>query len=323
MASEQSNFVRNEIREAVREEVSRLLGSTSATSNSTATGTESSRESNNERPPATPQTQSSSFSDCPSTPTPRTRTLSFEDFYKMRESQRQSGFKISKKKKKGLSTTTSNAPKKSTNVEIKVGIAAQTDGLVKVRRGKTHVVTVSSSATKEEITQKAIEKHRSFDQTFDETVAWVLLYPDFREIQWIPGTTQPFILSNCKQAICKDYKRLTFYLIPLDDVMESLDESGNESSKLSSLPDIRKYALNRVPANSPGSPSVVHIDHEGETAIEIYNTFTFPESEIDKIEPLIHKFEAEAYCTPKKNLTYEHMYSIVENNTWMKHSIIS
>jgi hypothetical protein len=44
----------------------------------------------------------------------------------------------------------------------------------------------------------------------------------------------------------------------------------------------------------------------GETAIEIYNTFTFTESEIDKsdkIELLIHKFEA--YCTPKKNLTYE------------------
>jgi GH24 family phage-related lysozyme (muramidase) len=44
---------------------------------------------------------------------------------------------------------------------------AQTDGVVKVCRGKTHVVTVSLSATKEEITQKAIEKHRSFDQTFD------------------------------------------------------------------------------------------------------------------------------------------------------------
>jgi hypothetical protein len=147
----------------------------------------------------------------------------------MRESQRQSGFKVSKKKKKGLSTT-SNAPKKSANVEIKVGIAAQTDGVVKVRRCKTHVVIVSSSPTKEEITRKAIEKRGSFDQTFDESAAWVLLNPDFREIQWIPGTTQPFILSNHKQAIGKDYKRLTFYLIPLDGVMENSDESGNEFS---------------------------------------------------------------------------------------------
>ena len=92
----------------------------------------------------------------------------------MRERQCQSGFKVSKKKKKA-SSTTSNAPKKSSNVKIKFGIAAQTDGVVKACRGKTHVITVIiSSATKEEITQKAIEKHRSFDQTFDETVAWVL-----------------------------------------------------------------------------------------------------------------------------------------------------
>ena len=129
MASDQSNFVRNEIREVVRKEVSRLLGSTPTTSNSTNV---SSRESNNERPPVTPQTQSSNG---PSVSTPRLSTLSFEDFYKMRESQRQSGFKVSKKKKKA-SSTTSNAPKKSSNVEIKVGIAAQTDGVVKTRRGR-------------------------------------------------------------------------------------------------------------------------------------------------------------------------------------------
>ena len=88
----------------------------------------------------------------------------------MRESQRQLGFKVSKKKKKA-SSTTSNATEKSSNVEIKVGIAAQTNGVVKACRGKTHVITLISSATKEEITQKAIEKHRSFDQTFDKTVA--------------------------------------------------------------------------------------------------------------------------------------------------------
>jgi hypothetical protein len=48
--------------------------------------------------------------------------------------------------------------------------------------------------------------------------------------------------------------------------MENSDENGNESSKLSSLmpvPDIRKYVLNRILANSSSSPSVVHIDHEG------------------------------------------------------------
>jgi hypothetical protein len=38
-------------------------------------------------------------------------------------------------------------------------------------------------------------------------------------------------------------------------------------------------------------------------ALEIYDTFTFTETEQDKIEPLIQKFES--YCTPRKNTTYE------------------
>jgi hypothetical protein len=58
----------------------------------------------------------------------------------------------------------------------------------------------------------------------------------------------------------------------------------------------------------------------GETAIEIYNTFTFTESEIDKIEPLI---SSRLTVRRIKILRTSHMYSIVENNTWMKHSIIS
>ena len=41
----------------------------------------------------------------------------------------------------------------------------------------------------------------------------------------------------------------------------------------------------------------------GDEALEVYDTFTFTETEQDKIEPLIQKFES--YCTPKKNTTYE------------------
>ena len=55
----------------------------------------------------------------------------------------------------------------------------QADGTIKTRRGKTHVITVNSSASKEEIIQKAVEKHSSFDQSFDDTLAYVLLYPDY------------------------------------------------------------------------------------------------------------------------------------------------
>ena len=42
---------------------------------------------------------------------------------------------------------------KSTNVEIKVGLAAQTDGVIKLGRAKTQIITVNSLSNKEEITQ--------------------------------------------------------------------------------------------------------------------------------------------------------------------------
>lgn len=41
----------------------------------------------------------------------------------------------------------------------------------------------------------------------------------------------------------------------------------------------------------------------GDDALEVYDSFTFEEGEQNKITPLIAKFEA--YCSPKKNLTYE------------------
>ena len=41
----------------------------------------------------------------------------------------------------------------------------------------------------------------------------------------------------------------------------------------------------------------------GEEALEVYDTFSFTEEQKDKLVPIIEKFEA--YCSPKKNTTYE------------------
>lgn len=41
----------------------------------------------------------------------------------------------------------------------------------------------------------------------------------------------------------------------------------------------------------------------GDDALEVYNTFTFSDEEKDKIKPVFEKFEA--YCNPRKNLTFE------------------
>ena len=41
----------------------------------------------------------------------------------------------------------------------------------------------------------------------------------------------------------------------------------------------------------------------GDDALEVYNTFTFTAEERNKVEPVLERFEA--YCNPRKNLTYE------------------
>ena len=204
-----SNYVRDEIRAAVREEVSRMLGS-SRTEREVSEGISPSTSLVNLRPSE--------------------RTLSFEEFYEKREEDRQNGFKPPRKKMRGSHSKGQKSTEKSTNVEIKVGLAAQTDGVIKLRRGKTQIITVNSLANKEDIMQKAKAKHASFDQSFDDTLQYSLLYPDFREVVNVPGTNEKFQLSTYKQAIGKEFKRLTFYLIPVDDFTDMSDESDSEAA---------------------------------------------------------------------------------------------
>ena len=71
------------------------------------------------------------------------------------------------------------------------------------------------------------EKLLLFDQTFDGTTPYVLLFPDFSEVNFVPGTKYTFVLSSYKQAISKDYKRLTFFLIPSDEFADRNDDSDD------------------------------------------------------------------------------------------------
>ena len=166
-----SHFIRDEIRTAVREEVSRILGQDQLPSTS---GTQ-----------LEPSSRSTTVRDRTSSSSTTDRTLSFEEFHKKREDERRDGFKPPKKKVE-KSNSTPVVAKKSKNVNINVG---------RVRRGKIQIITVSTSANKEEITQKAVMKHASFDQSFDESLEYVLLYPDFREVIHIPGTKDMFTLG--------------------------------------------------------------------------------------------------------------------------------
>ena len=214
-----ASFLKREIQAAVREEVSRVFAdSTPTTTGARDTDTAS----------AIAETRTSVTCDSQATSSTEDLTLSFSEFYALREEQRQEGFLPPKKKKK-KTLGKSAVPPKDVDVAVKVGIASQVDGVFKSRRGKMHSITVKSNADKGEIIGKAIAKHSSFDQTFDGTIPYTLLFPDFSELNVVPGTKDPFVLSSYKQAISKDYKRLTFFLIPFDEFTNRCDDTDNSS----------------------------------------------------------------------------------------------
>jgi hypothetical protein len=54
---------------------------------------------------------------------------------------------------------------------------------------------------------------------------------------------------------------------------------------------------------------------------EIYNTFHFGESEVDKLEVLLKKFED--YCIPKTNVTViRHRFNNLQKLLWISHRLI-
>ena len=65
---------------------------------------------------------------------------------------------------------------------------------------KTHIFTVNLLANKEEIVQKAVAKRASFDQTFNETLKYALLFLHFREVSHVPGTNDKFTFTS-KQSL--------------------------------------------------------------------------------------------------------------------------
>ncbi len=87
----------------------------------------------------------------------------------------------------------------------------------KTRRNKTHILKVKNDIERDELIEKAVIKHGNFDQSFDHVSPYVLLYPDFSQVYFVPGTNETFFLIKYKEAISKDYKKLTFYLCLRDE----------------------------------------------------------------------------------------------------------
>ena len=63
---------------------------------------------------------------------------------------------------------------------------------LKYIRGKRPPVKVSDKCSTAEFKEAAIEKHSKYDQGFCALEDYVLLYPDFKEVFYLPGSSHLF-----------------------------------------------------------------------------------------------------------------------------------
>lgn len=192
------------------------------------------------------------------------KSLSLEDYKRIKESQRQSRFEP-KGKKSRQGKQASTAPPK--DVAINIGMKKFENGFLKTIRGKSLPIRVPPNAKASLVKEKAVLKHTHHDTRLNTSIEYVLLYPDGSLVEKIPGTDQLFELKGYKEEVGKNYNRITLYLASLPDYqsveMEKLRESiqpiSSSESEEDEDVDLEKSVFEKEESVNPssGGPSSV------------------------------------------------------------------
>ena len=134
--------------------------------------------------------------------------LNLSQFKKRREEKRQNH---------SHSSSTSKAahahPPEENYVSVLVGLAERNKfGDLKPVRGKRLPVRLKDNSSHLKLKGDAITKHADNDQDFCFHETWVMVYPDMKEVIFIPGTTKNFVLKEYKKYLGKPYSQIIFYL---------------------------------------------------------------------------------------------------------------
>ena len=170
------------------------------------------------------------------------RTMSLEIFRSSKEKQRQSFFKCVKNKSCQQQTRLKASPYNKI-VTITVGLVERDDtGDLKYIRGKRLPVKVSDKCSAAELKEAAIEKHGKYDQQFCALEYYVLLYADFKEVFYLPRSSNVFQLDKYKHDLAKPYSQILFYFNMLLHLEKGQSSPGkiNISPKISELPSIKE-----------------------------------------------------------------------------------
>ena len=161
-----------------------------------------------------------------------------EQFKEKREKNRKSFFNSKKSVAKQTNICTSSSSKTiAKNVVVTVGLAHRDEhGNLRDIRGKRMPIQVKETANCIELQTAAVEKHSDHNQEFCSLESYCLLYSDFKEIIFIPGTTQLFDLKAYKTRLGKPYSQIVFYLCTETDL-------NDKQSHYDSLEDINNNAF--------------------------------------------------------------------------------
>eukprot|EP00794_Sanderia_malayensis_P013170 gene13169-14520_t len=140
------------------------------------------------------------------------QTLTFNDFKIQKEQDRSSRFEPNKRKFMA-NADTKQKKKKDQQVTINIGVMKLSDDRNLRRcRGKTLPIQVSVTAEKEQILELGLKKHSNHDKTIIAELKHVLLFPDGKLVDKVPGTNSEFVLNKYRNELGKNYNRLCLFI---------------------------------------------------------------------------------------------------------------
>jgi len=168
--------------------------------------------------------------------------LSLQHFQENKSKERISRFAIKRPRpspspsSSTLSADTKRPNKSTEAVLINVGIIRENDrGIIKIVRGSKLPVQVPRNANVETILKLSLKKHAEQDQYFCASEDYVLIYPDKKKVETIPGTKTIFSLDAYKKNLGKPYSKLDLFLCQPQDLYKREDEVEDDIPVLSNV----------------------------------------------------------------------------------------
>ena len=83
------------------------------------------------------------------------------------------------------------------------------ENVLKPKRGKKVTLRITTSAKSSLVRQKAEEKWKAYYRNlYEESQTYLLLYEEWQQVLFQPGTNELFSLERYQEEIGKDYNRI-------------------------------------------------------------------------------------------------------------------